>query len=43
MESVLHQQGFDFCYDKRLYDRLAHEDAAPCANTSAPAPTTSAA
>ncbi|MEU4691489.1 alpha-amylase [Actinoplanes sp. NPDC023714] len=23
----LQQQGFDFCYDKRLYDRLAHEDA----------------
>ena len=22
------QQGFDYCYDKRLYDRLAHEDAA---------------
>ena len=24
----LQQQGFDFCYDKRLYDRLAHGDAA---------------
>ncbi len=23
----LQQQGFDFCYDKRLYDRLAHEHA----------------
>jgi hypothetical protein len=23
----LMQQGFDYCYDKRLYDRLAHEDA----------------
>jgi hypothetical protein len=22
------KQGFDYCYDKRLYDRLAHEDAA---------------
>ncbi|WP_436521388.1 alpha-amylase family glycosyl hydrolase [Actinoplanes sp. HUAS TT8] len=27
-EWLLQQQGFDFCYDKRLYDRLAHEDAA---------------
>ncbi|BCY06945.1 alpha-amylase [Actinoplanes sp. L3-i22] len=26
-EWQLQQQGFDFCYDKRLYDRLAHEDA----------------
>lgn len=23
----LQQQGFDFCYDKRLYDRLVHEPA----------------
>ncbi len=28
MEWTLHQQGFDLCYDKRLYDRLAGEDAA---------------
>jgi hypothetical protein len=28
MEYTLQQQGFDSCYDKRLYDRLAHEDAA---------------
>jgi hypothetical protein len=28
MEWALQQQGFDFCYDKRLYDRLAHESAA---------------
>jgi hypothetical protein len=28
MEFALTQQGFDLCYDKRLYDRLAHEDAA---------------
>jgi len=28
MEWTLQQQGFDHCYDKRLYDRLAHEDAA---------------
>ena len=27
MEWTLQQQGFDFCYDKRLYDRLAHEPA----------------
>ncbi|GAA0468857.1 hypothetical protein Ade02nite_79870 [Paractinoplanes deccanensis] len=27
MEWTLQQQGFDLCYDKRLYDRLAHEDA----------------
>ena len=26
-EWTLQQQGFDFCYDKRLYDRLAHEGA----------------
>ena len=25
MEWTLQQQGFDFCYDKRLYDRLAHD------------------
>jgi glycosidase len=28
MEYALHQQGFHYAYDKRLYDRLAHEDAA---------------
>ncbi|MBP9500728.1 MAG: hypothetical protein KBF17_01060 [Candidatus Promineofilum sp.] len=28
MEWEMQQQGFDFCYDKRLYDRLAHETAA---------------
>ena len=27
MEWTLQQQGFDFCYDKRLYDRLVREDA----------------
>jgi hypothetical protein len=27
LEWALQQQGFDFCYDKRLYDRLAHEVA----------------
>lgn len=25
MEWALQQQGFDFCYDKRLYDRILHE------------------
>lgn len=27
MEWELQQQGFDFCYDKRLYDRLLHDTA----------------
>jgi len=27
LEFALQQQGFDYCYDKRLYDRLEHEDA----------------
>jgi glycosidase len=27
LEFALQQQGFDYCYDKRLYDRLAHESA----------------
>jgi hypothetical protein len=27
MEWNLMQQGFDFCYDKKLYERLANEDA----------------
>lgn len=27
MEWTLQQQGFDFCYDKRLYDRFEHGDA----------------
>jgi hypothetical protein len=27
LESELQQQGFDFCYDKELYDRLKHETA----------------
>ncbi|KAA0940698.1 alpha-amylase family protein [Streptomyces apricus] len=27
LEWELQRQGFDFCYDKRLYDRLLHEDA----------------
>ena len=27
LEWQLQQQGFDFCYDKRLYDRLEHENA----------------
>ncbi|OIJ64419.1 alpha-amylase [Streptomyces mangrovisoli] len=28
LEWALQQQGFDHCYDKRLYDRLVNEDAA---------------
>jgi hypothetical protein len=27
LEWTLQQQGFDYCYDKRLYDRLVHEGA----------------
>jgi hypothetical protein len=27
LEWELQQQGFDFCYDKKLYDRLEHESA----------------
>ena len=27
LEFALQEQGFDYCYDKRLYDRLVHEDA----------------
>ncbi|HET6490150.1 MAG TPA: alpha-amylase family glycosyl hydrolase [Syntrophales bacterium] len=27
LEWELQQQGFDYCYDKRLYDRLIHESA----------------
>jgi len=27
LEWELQQQGFDFCYDKKLYDRLEHTDA----------------
>jgi hypothetical protein len=27
MEYVLQQQGFNFCYDKRLYDRIIDQDA----------------
>ena len=28
LEYTMQQLGFDYCYDKRLYDRLAHNDAA---------------
>jgi hypothetical protein len=27
LEYALQEQGFDYCYDKRLYDRLVHDDA----------------
>ncbi|MCW5558997.1 MAG: alpha-amylase, partial [Verrucomicrobiae bacterium] len=29
LEWTLQQQGFDYCYDKRLYDRLRHGEAGP--------------
>ena len=29
LEWELQQQGFDFCYDKKLYDRMEHEDVEP--------------
>jgi hypothetical protein len=29
LEWALQSQGFDFCYDKRLYDRLVHTGAGP--------------
>jgi len=29
LEWTLHQQGFDYCYDKRLYDRLRDGHARP--------------
>ncbi|HEX5217347.1 MAG TPA: alpha-amylase family glycosyl hydrolase [Vicinamibacterales bacterium] len=29
LEWELQQQGFDFCYDKTLYDRMEHQDAEP--------------
>ena len=32
MEWEMQQQGFDFCYDKRLYDRLARETAVDVRN-----------
>ena len=31
LEWELQQQGFDYCYDKRLYDRLRHAMPAPFA------------
>ena len=30
LEWELQQQGFNYCYDKRLYDRLVHETRNPC-------------
>ena len=35
MEWTLQQQGFDLCYDKRLYDRLVHENAESVTRASA--------
>ena len=41
MEWTLQQQGFDYCYDKRLYDRLVHESPpSRCAGTCRPTPPT---
>ena len=41
MEWTLQQQGFDLCYDKRLYDRLvARFGRRRCAGTCRPTPTT---
>ena len=34
MEWTLQQQGFDYAYDKRLYDRLREGPPGRCANTS---------
>ena len=39
LEWALQQQGFDFCYDKRLYDRLRHGPAEACTGTSRPTST----
>jgi hypothetical protein len=39
-ESALQQQGFDYCYDKRLYDRLVDGEAATAVGAHLSAPTT---
>ena len=36
MEWELQQQGFDYCYDKRLYDRLVHAEPPAVRDTCAP-------
>ena len=36
LEWTLQQQGFDYTYDKRLYDRLREGTSGPSASTSAP-------
>ena len=42
LEWALHQQGFDYCYDKRLYDRLAARTAPTrCGGICTADPTTS--
>ena len=43
LEWELQQQGFDYTYDKRLYDRLARATPPACAPTWRPASTSSAA
>jgi hypothetical protein len=40
MEWTLQRRGFDLCYDKRLYDRLAHDPRASVAATWRPTPAT---
>ena len=35
LEWALQQQGFDYCYDKRLYDRLVHDGAEAVAGAPA--------
>jgi hypothetical protein len=35
MEWVLQEQGFNFCYDKRLHDRIIGQDASASAITCA--------
>ena len=40
LEWTMQQQGFDYAYDKRLYDRLRGGQRARCASTVAPGSTT---
>ena len=40
LEWTLQQQGFDYCYDKRLYDRLQSTTSDRSANTFTPVSTT---
>ena len=40
LEWTMQQQGFDYAYDKRLYDRLREGHAGRCASTATPGSTT---